>query len=325
MKYYGRIICILIVIISTLFWMMYYYYEEQIWNWNELWYNLPILAFSWYMGKKYDESKFLSEYDYLTRVKNRRYIYKKFPKILKRWQRQDKNVCVFLLDINNFKVANDENGHQAGDYLLKEVSNVIRVVTRKTDIVARWGGDEFLIITPFLSEEDAHTLTKRLKEAILEEESLKEFGVSLSIGFSYYPKHGKELDELIHHADLLMYQDKEQQKGDRLKEEERLQEQESLLYAKHYQVEERLKHVYTVNRKKGDSVQEAIHQAIHTVQKEVLSEVKVLAEEKEVFHIYKLVTELENLSEHQDQLIREFESDSNQDSYAKSGEVHLFH
>ncbi len=100
--------------------------------------------------------------DPLTRVKNRRLLDEQFPTIFVAHRDADLDLSVVMLDLDHFKRLNDERGHQAGDEILVFVGELLRQCLRSDDIAVRYGGDEFVLILPGVSAEDAAALTKRL-------------------------------------------------------------------------------------------------------------------------------------------------------------------
>jgi diguanylate cyclase (GGDEF)-like protein len=121
-------------------------------------------------------------------------------------QRQPIAVCVF--DLDRFKIINDSLGHGAGDALLKQVSERLRSIVRSSDVVARAGGDEFLLLLRNVgSAEEIEALIVRWMSALCEPYQLAglELHVSPSIGIARYPKDGTSADELLARADEAMY------------------------------------------------------------------------------------------------------------------------
>lgn len=93
---------------------------------------------SW-LGKKYDEAKFYSEKDPLTEVYNRRFIIKSFPKILNKVNRNNENLSLFVIDIDDFKKINDTYGHEIGDSVIRGIAKAFLNNTRRTDVIALLG------------------------------------------------------------------------------------------------------------------------------------------------------------------------------------------
>ena len=113
-----------------------------------------------------------------------------------------------MIDLNKFKEINDTYGHHKGDELLIHFSYIINKSVEKNDIVARWGGDEFLILVP-TSKKDFKSDYVRNFLRKLENENFDEFPtVGVSLGFAIYPDDGLDFQELIQIADWAMYKAK---------------------------------------------------------------------------------------------------------------------
>ena len=156
-----------------------------------------------------------SYHDPLTKLYNRRYVERYVEMNL-----EISEICaIILIDLDNFKTVNDELGHDKGDELLCQVSNILKSNFRRTDCVARIGGDEFLIMMPQIinKENVAEKVRKILKEfplIVQNENKDKKVEVSLSIGV-IFTKSGEETqyEELYHRADSYMYKAKKSGKG----------------------------------------------------------------------------------------------------------------
>lgn len=150
--------------------------------------------------------------DPLTKVFNRRYLELTLERELKRAERKSEPLSVLVLDIDHFKKFNDTMGHEAGDTLLTQFAQLLENNVRKEDIVCRYGGEEFVIVLPManiqMAMERAHKIceaTRKLKVNSLDK-SIS--AVSVSIGVSAFPYHGKEGQSLIAAADAALYASK---------------------------------------------------------------------------------------------------------------------
>lgn len=211
MKYSGRIIGLTFSTIGCFGGSVYIhlFFEERTALILAL---LTISVVGWRMGSKYDEVKFFSEKDMLTNVYNRRFVYNFFPKILSKVNKNKDKLSIFVIDIDNFKKINDSFGHEKGDSVIHSLSKILFQNSRNTDVVSRWGGDEFLLIIPIADEMFSGIFLERVN-AELEEVSKKlGFTVSISVGKSIYPDNATEFDDLIKIADKQMYQQKKQKK-----------------------------------------------------------------------------------------------------------------
>ena len=154
----------------------------------------------------------LSRIDPLTKLSNRRDILEKLDSEQAEYERYGKTFVVVMGDIDYFKKINDSFGHDTGDFVLKNVANIIKEQLRRVDHLARWGGEEFLIILPETNLLGGAKVAEKIRSAIEQsrfhflENSLK---VSMSFGVSSHVGKGTNLDELIKKADQLLYQAKD--------------------------------------------------------------------------------------------------------------------
>ncbi|MCG6657757.1 EAL domain-containing protein [Halomonas campisalis] len=158
----------------------------------------------------------LAFYDPLTGLPNRRLLLDRLKSALKASHRSAQFGALMFIDLDNFKVINDTQGHQQGDELLCQVARRLTSVLRETDTVARLGGDEFVVMLTDLGEASlkAAQVAERVAEKLLAalEESHKvgeqRFTVSGSLGITLFTDHGSRADEIMQQADLAMYQAK---------------------------------------------------------------------------------------------------------------------
>lgn len=146
--------------------------------------------------------------DPLTGLNNQRYMNTLFDQALQLATRPHHVVAVFYIDLDNFKPINDSAGHAVGDLVLKTVAARLKSITRSTDICARVGGDEFVVIATQLEDEGqavkiAEKLLAQLTEPILVHG--QHYALGASIGIALYPLHSKHLAQLVQHADAAMY------------------------------------------------------------------------------------------------------------------------
>jgi diguanylate cyclase (GGDEF)-like protein/PAS domain S-box-containing protein len=152
--------------------------------------------------------------DPLTGLFNRRYMEETFERELYRADRDGNTIGTIMLDLDHFKQFNDTFGHDGGDAVLTEFSQLLLARTRKEDIVCRYGGEEFLIVLPGASLDDTHYRAESLLAAIRNIAVVsrgRELGhVSASMGVALYPDHGNTMGLLIRAADDALYQAKAQ-------------------------------------------------------------------------------------------------------------------
>jgi len=212
MRYKGRVITLLLVFLVNLIYTAFYYFRDGNIGWIE-YIGYPILLpLAWWFGKQYDKARYYSEKDPLTGIYNRRYVELAFTAIKTRLEQNGQRCSVLLLDVNDFKLVNDQMGHKMGDEYLLLIANQLKESVKKSDIVARWGGDEFLILSPDVqSKEELDKMLERIHQN-LKQLSFNNIKISVSIGSARYPKHGKNLDDLLKVADKNMYQLKSQKR-----------------------------------------------------------------------------------------------------------------
>lgn len=150
----------------------------------------------------------LAYYDFLTGVANRTLFYKVADKFYYNSKRNNSILGLMFIDVDKFKEINDTYGHKKGDEVLVLVSKILENSTRNGDLVARYGGDEFLVLLPNIKDyDDIELIASRILKEKNKIFSLTEnqIEISLSIGISIFPKDGNNIDELITRADEAMY------------------------------------------------------------------------------------------------------------------------
>ena len=151
----------------------------------------------------------LSFTDELTGLLNRRGFFMLAEKLLTMAQREQKGIFLISADLDNLKSVNDTFGHGAGDEVLVEISMILKRCYRESDIIARIGGDEFVILIKESVEKNMDELARRLKSNldVRNESTTKPFTLSISIGITRYdPEQPRRLNELLSSADTLMYE-----------------------------------------------------------------------------------------------------------------------
>lgn len=155
--------------------------------------------------------------DPLTGIFNRRYFENQLSKELQRASRYEHTLAILFIDIDQFKKINDEFGHQIGDHVLSQLSEILEKSVRSVDVVARYGGDEFIILLP--ETKKAHALKtgerilKHTKNYDFFKDKLKVKELKISIGIAGFPEDAGGTYELIKKADNALYQAKREGGG----------------------------------------------------------------------------------------------------------------
>ncbi len=167
--------------------------------------------------KKAEEKiRYMAFHDPLTGLANRALLIDHLDQAIAMAQRRNKFVAVHFLDIDRFKLINDTLGHTKGDEVLKAVAARLKRHTRKSDIMARQGGDEFIMVAQGLSRvEDIPKVTEHFFSAFKEPFRVdgETFSFTVSIGISIYPNDGEDADTLIKNADIALYEVKDEDKN----------------------------------------------------------------------------------------------------------------
>ena len=169
-------------------------------------------------GRKEQEerTRFLADHDELTGLPNRSLFRQALDKALQRAERSGKMLSILFFDLDRFKNINDSLGHDAGDEVLRAVAERLTACVRKIDMVARFGGDEFAVLTEGLTAEDqASTVARKILEALSKPMILagRQYRPAASIGISTYPTDGRDVQSLLKNADIAMYRAKEEGRG----------------------------------------------------------------------------------------------------------------
>ena len=159
----------------------------------------------------------LSVTDDLTQLFNSRYLNLVLRRETKRASRSGRPLSLLFIDLDGFKAVNDTHGHLCGSRALVEAAAVIKSSARETDVVARFGGDEFALILPDTGGEGAFAVGERIRERIAAHKFLFGAGLNLSltasVGVATLPDVAASADELVHAADAAMYQVKDRGKN----------------------------------------------------------------------------------------------------------------
>lgn len=150
--------------------------------------------------------KRLVNIDPLTKVYNRRYFQFYLTKEIERTRRSEDKLTLLFIDIDDFKDINDTYGHVAGDKVLLLTAGVLKESTRSSDLVFRYGGDEFIILLPSTGSDKAHLLKERIFSRMDNDTELARFNTSLSIGV--HEADGEDYEQLLNFVDQKMYMEK---------------------------------------------------------------------------------------------------------------------
>jgi diguanylate cyclase (GGDEF)-like protein len=167
---------------------------------------LALLYMFAFLRRHYAQMHQMAHTDALTNLINRRAMQQKLEGELERARRYNRPFALVLADIDHFKKVNDTYGHSVGDQVLREVAGRLAQHLRDSDSLARWGGEEFLILAPETDLHQAHLLARRLLEAI-GESPISGVPVTLSLGVACY-RQGDTVAALLSRADEAMYRAK---------------------------------------------------------------------------------------------------------------------
>ena len=156
--------------------------------------------------KLLEEANYKSTHDLLTNLYNRHHFEKKVKELIK----NNIPFSIIFLDLDNFKYVNDTFGHDKGDEILKATADILRKNLKGKDIIARFGGDEFVIAVIECDKTCAKKMFEKIQQNI--NYIFKDYGVTASIGISYFPEI-KDYEKLLKEADEKMYKSKKDGKN----------------------------------------------------------------------------------------------------------------
>jgi len=163
-----------------------------------------------------EQFRFLSLHDHLTGLMNRSAVYSEYETLEAIAKRDSHQLNVIMMDLDGFKAANDKYGHDAGDYVLITISKRIKEAIRESDVLARFGGDEFAVLALQSSEEiKPEVICNKILDVVADPVIWEgqEIKIGISIGVASYPGCGSGFDTLISQADEQMYQVKQHGKN----------------------------------------------------------------------------------------------------------------
>ena len=150
----------------------------------------------------------LANTDPLTGSFNRRYLNEFSIEYLRIIKRENKNLSLLMVDIDDFKNINDTFGHETGDKVIKQLVSIIKDVVRENDLIVRFGGDEFLILLPNTNLINARLVGQKIADHIDKYNKDKEFNFTISMGVSMFNKQDNSIEDMISRADSALYEAK---------------------------------------------------------------------------------------------------------------------
>jgi diguanylate cyclase (GGDEF)-like protein len=170
-------------------------------------------VFSTVLARMGERQRHLSRRESLTGCFNRRAFYELFPREVERARRLGAGVAVVFLDVDHFKAINDRHGHETGDRVLQQLTSRLRGIIRETDLLFRWGGEEFVVLLPHTGPGEAPVLAERIRVATAERpfaasDAVPPVSVTVSVGVAFTSSWPVDPDALLAAADAACYQAK---------------------------------------------------------------------------------------------------------------------
>lgn len=159
----------------------------------------------------HDEIYRLTTMDGLTQVHNRRYFDEQIDREISRARRYERVLSLVMLDIDHFKQINDQHGHLAGDYVLKQLASTVRMKIRREDVFARYGGEEFAIILPEIDLKGAKQFAEKVRQLVSKQLitfDKNHIPVTVSVGVAVLKPEHREAADLMSAADAKLYEAK---------------------------------------------------------------------------------------------------------------------
>jgi diguanylate cyclase (GGDEF)-like protein/putative nucleotidyltransferase with HDIG domain len=164
-------------------------------------------------ARRYEEARYLADHDPVTGLLNHRAFHQRLAQETKRAQRGFQELSVVMMDLDNFKLFNDTYGHPAGDTVLREIASVLSEATRDSDVLGRYGGDEFVALLPETGADGALTLAERFRAAMASRPFVPQGGpavpIQMSFGIATFPHDAQSSHELVGCADVNLYRSKQ--------------------------------------------------------------------------------------------------------------------
>jgi diguanylate cyclase (GGDEF)-like protein/PAS domain S-box-containing protein len=159
-----------------------------------------------------DKIKYLANYDALTGIPNRGYLMKKYDNIFHQSKQENSKFALILFDVDKFKKINDVYGHDVGDIVLIDTAKKVQSAIRKSDFLGRLGGDEFIIILPYINnKDDAAFIANRIMDEFKKPVKANgiELPVTISMGIAIFPENSMDKEALMILSDKAMYMSKQ--------------------------------------------------------------------------------------------------------------------
>lgn len=160
--------------------------------------------------EKEKKLKELSIKDGLTGLYNHKHMYEQLSLAIKRYQRHRKPLSIIMIDLDNFKLINDKYGHVKGDEILRDISKILKKNSREEELVGRYGGEEFIILLPNVTKDEAVKAAERLRHDI---EKSQCYGIHYTASFGVYMYESGSPEKFVSKADQLLYQAKKDGKN----------------------------------------------------------------------------------------------------------------
>jgi diguanylate cyclase (GGDEF)-like protein len=159
-----------------------------------------------------DTIKHMAYHDALTGLPNRHYFEDRLAQALREARQRNQRMAVLFLDLDRFKFINDTFGHTLGDHVLQQIAHRLETIIRKSDMVARVGGDEFTLLLPDASAEEAVGVAERVLQRVREPQEIlgRQLHITASLGITVFPEDGQDAEALLRNADIAMYKAKEE-------------------------------------------------------------------------------------------------------------------
>lgn len=161
--------------------------------------------------------KLLSDIDDVTGLFNQRKLFSDLEELIIKHDKNDTNFAIMFIDVDHFKKVNDNFGHIVGSKILVDIGNELKEQLRDSDLIYRYGGDEFVVVMPQINRSIVHNVAKRVLDSIKEKdfyiEENKNYNLTISIGLAEYPIDALTVKDIIRFADEMMYISKNTGRG----------------------------------------------------------------------------------------------------------------